>query len=75
MYMHCVVEVRKAVKQMPVLVGSGVTDDNIHQYADDANAFIIGSHFKVDGHWTGELDGRKICRFMDRINLIRQSRQ
>jgi len=56
-----------------VLVGSGVTDENIPQYAD-ANAFIIGSHFKVDGHWTEELDSRKIGRFMDRVNQIREIR-
>jgi len=57
-----------------VLVGSGVTDQNIHNYSD-ANAFIIGSHFKVDGHWTEELDSRKIGRFMECINRIREARQ
>jgi len=63
----------KAVKQIPVLVGSGVTDKNVDQYAD-ANAFIIGSHFKVNGHWSEELDSRKIARFMDQINQMRDNR-
>ena len=62
----------KAVKQIPVIVGSGVTDENIDQYAD-ANAFIIGSHFKVNRHWTEELDSRKIVRFMDRISRMRDT--
>lgn len=56
-----------------MLVGSGITEDNIQQYAD-ANAFIVGSHFKASGHWTAELDSRKIGRFMDRINQIRETR-
>jgi len=72
--LHCVADVCKAVKQIPVLVGSGVTDQNIHQYVD-ANAFIIGSHFKVDGQWTEELDSRKIGHFMDCINRIRETQQ
>jgi len=62
------------VKQVPVIVGSGVTDDNIHQYTE-ANAFIVGSHFKVGGHWTQELDSKKIGCFMERINRIRETRQ
>jgi len=66
--------VRKAAKQIPVLVGSGITEDNIQQYTD-ANAFIVGSHFKVGGHWTAELDCRKIGHFMDRVNQIRETRQ
>ena len=57
-----------------MLVGSGVTDQNIHHYVD-ANAFIIGSHFKVGGHWTEELESRKIGRFMEHINQIRETRQ
>jgi len=71
--MYCVTEVCKVVKQFPVLVGSGVTDENVSQYTD-ANAYIIGSHFKVDGEWTEELDSGKIGRFMDRIHQIRETR-
>jgi len=70
----CVVEACKAVKQIPVLVGSGITEENVHQYTN-ANAFIIGSHFKVGGHWTGELDIKKIGQFMDCVQRIRETRQ
>jgi len=64
----------KAAKQIPVVVGSGITGDNIQQYAD-ASAFIVGSHFKVGGHWSEELDSRKIGCFMDRVNQIRETRR
>jgi len=57
-----------------VLVGSGITEDNIQQYAG-ANAFIVGSRFKVGGHWAAELDRENIARLMDRVNQIREIQQ
>ncbi|ROT65436.1 putative uncharacterized protein F13E9.13, mitochondrial-like isoform X4 [Penaeus vannamei] len=33
---------------LPVLIGSGVTSDNVHKYMD-AHGFIVGSHFKTGG--------------------------
>jgi len=33
---------------IPVMIGSGVTVNNLHLYPK-ANALIIGSHFKYDG--------------------------
>lgn len=39
--------VKKSVA-LPVMVGSGVTVNNLHLYTK-ANALIIGSHFKFDG--------------------------
>lgn len=40
---------------VPTLVGSGITPDNIQAYAD-ADAFIVGSWVKQDGHWSRPLD-------------------
>lgn len=45
---------RSAVR-IPVLVGSGVTADNIGLYPE-ADAFIVGSSLKRDGVWSGALD-------------------
>ncbi len=46
-----------------MLIGSGVTDDNIGCYLD-ANGMIIGSHFKEDGHWANAVDPERVKRFM-----------
>ncbi|XP_035538346.1 uncharacterized protein F13E9.13, mitochondrial [Morone saxatilis] len=55
-------EVSQSVK-IPVLIGSGVTYDNIERYMD-ANGMIIGSHFKEGGHWANAVDPEQVKRFM-----------
>jgi membrane complex biogenesis BtpA family protein len=49
--------VARTVK-LPVLVGSGITADNIADYAS-ADGFIVGSWVKRGGDWSGALDSRK----------------
>ncbi|XP_041793753.1 uncharacterized protein F13E9.13, mitochondrial [Chelmon rostratus] len=55
-------EVSQSVR-IPVLIGSGVTYDNIERYVD-ANGMIIGSHFKEGGHWANAVDPERVKRFM-----------
>jgi membrane complex biogenesis BtpA family protein len=50
--------VSQAVK-VPMLVGSGITVENIREYAD-ADAFIVGSSVKRDGVWSGPLDEARV---------------
>jgi predicted TIM-barrel enzyme len=45
--------------QIPVLVGSGITAENIAVFAD-ADGFIVGSWLKKDGDWTGPLDPARL---------------
>jgi hypothetical protein len=40
---------------IPVLVGSGITPENLAAYAD-ADAFIVGSALKRDGLWSNPID-------------------
>lgn len=40
----------KTSVDIPVLVGSGVTKSNVHEYKG-ADGFIIGSHFKKNGRY------------------------
>ncbi|XP_039983809.1 uncharacterized protein F13E9.13, mitochondrial isoform X2 [Xiphias gladius] len=63
-------EVSKSVR-IPVLIGSGVTHDNIEHYLD-ANGMIIGSHFKENGHWANAVNPEKVKRFMDKIRDLRK---
>ena len=54
-----------ATTKLPVLVGSGITADNIKDYLPFADAFIVGSHFKKDGYWANPLDPDRIRRLLD----------
>ncbi|KAI1703107.1 btpA family domain-containing protein [Ditylenchus destructor] len=61
-------EVRR-VKQrcsLPLVVGSGMTTQNVSNYFA-ADAFIVGSHFKKDGMWENDLDRARIEEFLNRI--------
>lgn len=56
---------------IPVLIGSGVTADNLQRYLD-ANGMIIGSHFKEGGRWANAVDPERVKRFMTkRRHLLR----
>lgn len=49
---------------LAVLVGSGVTPDNVEAIFGHADAVIIGSSLKVGGVWWGAVDEAKVDRFM-----------
>lgn len=43
-----------------VLVGSGVTADNIRTYSEHADALIVGSAFKHEGNWRNQVDPERV---------------
>jgi predicted TIM-barrel enzyme len=55
--------------RLPVFLGSGISADNIDEFIEEADGFIIGSHFKVDGHWAGMVDQKRVERFMARVRI------
>jgi len=50
---------------LPVLIGSGLTTENLADLAQLADAYIVGSVFKEKGHWNAPLDRRRIDAFLD----------
>ncbi len=50
-----VAEVRAATR-LPVLVGSGVTPQDAPRLLEHADALIVGSWIKRDGHWANPVD-------------------
>ncbi|MEM6348366.1 MAG: BtpA/SgcQ family protein [Bacteroidota bacterium] len=62
--------VKKNLK-IPVLVGSGVTFDNVEHYLLHCDGLIIGSWFKKGGHWTQDLDRQRVKQLMDKVNALR----
>ncbi|KAH8365963.1 hypothetical protein KR093_007723 [Drosophila rubida] len=57
--------------KVPLLVGSGVTKDNISDYFDKADAVIIGSHFKHNGNWLEDIDESAVEGFMRSVCKLR----
>jgi len=45
---------------LPVVIGSGITPDNIRSYADTVDAVIVGSAMKFDGHWRNAVDPARV---------------
>jgi len=56
--------VMNAVPDIPVLVGSGVTVENLQTYSA-ANGLIIGSYFKTGGNWENDLDPDRVMSVME----------
>jgi uncharacterized protein len=54
-----------AATKLPVLVGSGITAENLKTYLPLADAFIVGSHFKQAGYWANPLDPARIRRLLE----------
>jgi uncharacterized protein len=54
----------KDVARVPVVIGSGMTPDNIGDYYPAADGFIVGSTLRQDGQFLGELDPERLERFV-----------
>ncbi len=56
---------------LPVIIGSGITLDNIGQYWNLADAFIIGSWFKQEGNWKNVVSEERVKTFMKKVTELR----
>jgi membrane complex biogenesis BtpA family protein len=63
-------EIARATR-LPVLVGSGVTRDNVSEILQRAQGVIIGSSLKVDGVWWGAVDRQRVTAFMQTVDVLR----
>ncbi len=61
----------RAATELPILIGSGVTTDNLAEYFDLADGFIVGSHFKRDGRWDAPVDAERVKAFVARMRELR----
>ncbi len=52
----------KKISRIPVIVGSGITPENAHDYKA-ADIWIIGSSMKYDGYWENPIDPER-CKAM-----------
>lgn len=63
----------RAATQLPVLVGSGVTEDNVDRILKLANGVIIGSSLKRDGVWWNEVETPRVAAFMQVVTQLREN--
>jgi membrane complex biogenesis BtpA family protein len=71
-----IAELRRVKRQarVPVLIGSGMTPQNIKGYFALADGFIVGSTFRKDGRFLGPLDPARLEAFMRVFRPLRKQR-
>lgn len=65
------IEARQAAPDLPLLVGSGATPDNIAEMFEHADGVIVGSSIKVDGLWSNEIDPARSAAVVEAANSAR----
>ncbi len=54
----------RAVTDLPIFIGSGITDENLKNYVEYADGFIVGSYIKEDGYWKNLLSLKRIKKLV-----------
>jgi membrane complex biogenesis BtpA family protein len=65
------VQEAKSHCHLPVFLGSGISNNNIKDFYNDSDGFIIGSSFKVDGLWSNTIDPSRVATFMNSLAKLR----
>jgi len=61
-------EVRQA-SSLPLVVGSGVTADNIASFLETADSVIVGSAIKQQGNWARPIDSDRAARLVEAAGI------
>ena len=64
-------EARESTK-FPILIGSGITNENVSEYWNSADGFIIGSHFKENGDWQNDVSENRVKDFVKKVELLKK---
>jgi len=59
--------------RLPVILGSGVTAENVSRFYDSADAFIVGSYFKERGLWSNTVERARVRSLMEAIGKLRRT--
>jgi predicted TIM-barrel enzyme len=62
----------RSVTKLPVIIGSGMTPENIQHYMPLADGFIVGSCFRKDGKFLEKLEPERLTKFMRAFNLAKE---
>ena len=58
----------RSATPLPLLVGSGVTSENVNSYLAAADALIVGSWFKEGGLWYNPVNRNRVSNLMNIVN-------
>jgi len=61
----------RAAVDLPILIGSGITPEQVPDFFDQVDGFIVGSYVKVGGHWSEAPDPERISRLMAAVSRLR----
>ncbi|GAA3229204.1 BtpA/SgcQ family protein [Nonomuraea helvata] len=64
-------DLARRTTRLPLLVGSGVTQDNLSAMYERADGFIVGSHFKIDGLAGNPVDEGRVEALMKHVRSLR----
>ncbi|NNE46862.1 MAG: BtpA/SgcQ family protein [Rhodothermales bacterium] len=67
-------EVREATI-LPLIVGSGITAENVGLFYDHADGFIVGSSLKENGVWHGPVSDERTHELMSAVVQLRAARE
>lgn len=62
----------KKVTSLPIIIGSGMTKENIEEYLSLADGFIVGSTFRKNGKFLETLDPKRLQDFMTTFISLRR---
>lgn len=57
---------------LPILLGSGLTRENVRQLLSHADGAIVGSYFKEDGNWKNAIDPERTRAFIKEVEALRK---
>lgn len=57
--------------RIPVLLGSGVTPENVAEFYDAADGFIVGSYFKERGLWSNTVEPARVELMIEAVRRLR----
>lgn len=61
----------KAATELPVLLGSGITADNLVRYWENADGFIVGSYLKEGARWASPVDHLRVRKMVAQMRALR----
>ena len=64
------VAVRHAT-ELPIIIGSGISIENIEDLAPFADAFIVGSAMKENRQWDGPVGDREVTEIVAAVRATR----
>ena len=58
---------------LPILIGSGMTAENVNELVPLADAFIVGSTFRNHGKYLEQLNPERLAHFVEAFNAAREA--